>query len=331
MATSLFWAENLYMQAAIFTQYGPPEVLRIQTVARPEPKANEVLIKIHAAAVNSADSRLRRADPLAVRLFFGLLRPKKPILGDVFSGEVVAAGAEVTRFQPGDAIFGSTSTAMGAHAEYLCLPETGILAHKPANMSHAEASTIPFGGLTALHFLQKAAIQPGQKVLVYGASGSVGASAVQIAKHLGAEVTAVCSASNAELVRALGAAHVIDYARADFSAAGPVYDVVFEAVNKAPVAACLIALKPKGTLILAAAMIKEALQGSWASMTSGKKVLMGLIAETPENLHYLRQMAETGALKAVIDRTYPLNQIAEAHRHVDGGHKKGNVVVLMED
>lgn len=318
------------MQAAVFTQYGPPEVLQLKTVAQPAPKAGEILIKVQAAAVNSADSRLRRANPFVVRLFFGLFRPKKHILGHVFSGEVVATGAAASRFQPGDAVFGTTGMKLGAFAEYLCLPEQAPLALKPENLSHAEAAALPFGGLTAWHFLQKAAIQPGQKVLIYGASGAVGTAAVQLAKQLGAEVTGVCSASNADLVHSLGAAHVIDYAQTDFSAAGPIYDVVFETVNKAPVAACLAALKPKGVLVLGSAMLKEALHGVWASMTTDKKVLAGVAAEKPEDLLYLKQMAESGVLKAVIEQTYPLAQIVAAHRHVDGGHKKGNVVVRMQ-
>ncbi len=317
------------MQAAVFTQYGPPEVLQIKTVTKPEPQAHDILIKIHAVAVNSADSRLRRADPFAVRLFFGLFRPKKNILGHVFSGEVVATGASASRFKPGDTVFGTTSMKLGAFAEYLCLPDKALLALKPENLSHAEAAALPFGGLTAWHFLQRAAIQPGQKVLIYGASGAVGTAAVQLAKQLGAEVTGVCSASNMDLVRSLGAEHVIDYAQTDFSAAGPAYDVVFETVNKAPVAACLAALKPKGVLVLGAAMLKESLQGAWAAMTTDKKVLFGVTAEMPEDLLYLKRMAESGVLKAVIDRTYPFAQIVAAHRHVDGGHKKGNVVVLV--
>jgi NADPH:quinone reductase-like Zn-dependent oxidoreductase len=317
------------MQAAVFTQYGPPEVLQLKTVAQPAPKAGEILIKVQAVTVNSADSRLRRADPFAVRLFFGLFRPKKNILGHVFSGEIVAVGASASRFKPGDTVFGTTSMRLGAFAEYLCLPEKAPLALKPENLSHAEAAALPFGGLTAWHFLQKAAIQPGQKVLIYGASGAVGTAAVQLAKQLGAEVTGVCSASNMDLVRSLGAEHVIDYAKTDFSAVGPSYNVVFETVNKAPVAACLAALKPKGMLILGAAMLKESLQGAWAAMTTDKKVLFGVATEMPEDLLYLKRMAESGVLKAVIDRTYPLAQIVAAHRYVDGGHKKGNVVILM--
>ena len=317
------------MQAAIYRQYGPPEVLQLREVDKPTPKDHEILIKIHAVAVNSADSRLRRADPFAVRLFFGLFRPKKNILGHVFSGEVVATGASASRFKPGDAVFGTTSMKLGAFAEYLCLPDKALLALKPENLSHAEAAALPFGGLTAWHFLQRAAIQPGQKVLIYGASGAVGTAAVQLAKQLGAEVTGVCSASNMDLVRSLGAEHVIDYAKTNFSAAGPAYDVVFETVNKAPVAACLAALKPKGVLVLGAAMLKESLQGAWAAMATDKKVLFGVTAEMPDDLLYLKRMAESGVLKAVIDRTYPFAQIVAAHRHVDGGHKKGNVVVLV--
>jgi NADPH:quinone reductase-like Zn-dependent oxidoreductase len=317
------------MKAAVYQNYGPPEVLQIQEVAKPSPKDNEVLIKIHASAVNSGDCRLRKADPFAVRFFFGLFKPKKSILGGVLSGEIEAVGKNVTMFKVGDQVFGATAMAFGAYAEYSCLPETGALAIKPENISHEEAAAVPFGGTTALHFLRKANIQPGQKVLIYGASGAIGTTAVQLAKHFGATVTAVCSTANATLVRSLGADQVIDYTSTDFAAGGEQYDVVYETVNKAPVVQCLAALKSGGTLLLGAAMMPQMLRGAWASMTSKKKVVFGVAPETAEAVGFLQKRLEKDELKAVIDKKYPLAQIAKAHEYVDKGHKKGNVVVQL--
>lgn len=320
---------TLTMQAAVYTRYGAPEVLQVQNVEKPTPKDNEVLIKVHATAVNSGDCRLRRADPFAVRFFFGLFKPKKSILGGVLSGEVEAVGKNVQSFKVGDLVFGATQLKFGAYAEYLCLPADAALALKPHNLSHAEAAALPFGGTTAWHFLQQVNIQPGQKVLVYGASSAVGSTAVQIAKALGAEVTGVCSGSNAALVKMLGADRVIDYTQHDFARQLEQYDVVYEAVNKAPVSLCLAALKTNGTLILSASMLPQMLQGLWAKLVRKQKVLFGMAAETVESVAFLRGLAEAGQLKAVIDRTYPLAQIAEAHAYVEGGHKKGNVVIRL--
>lgn len=317
------------MQAAVYTRYGAPEVLQVQSVQKPVPQANEVLIKVAATAVNSGDCRLRRADPFAVRFFFGLFKPKQAILGNVLSGEVVAVGINVHNFKVGDLIFGSTQIRMGAYAEYLCLPADGALALKPAKLSHEEAAALPFGGTTAWHFLQQCNILPGQKVLIYGASGAVGATAVQIAKYLGAEVTAVCSGANANLVKMLGADRVIDYTQADWSNQLEQYDVFYETVNKIPVSLCLSAVKPGGHLILGAAMMPEMLQGLWAKLFGRKKVLFDMAAETAESMAFLRELAEAGQLKAVIDRSFSLRQIAEAHAYVDGGHKRGNVVIRV--
>lgn len=317
------------MQAAVYTRYGAPEVLQVQSVQKPVPQANEVLIKVAATAVNSGDCRLRRADPFAVRFFFGLFKPKQAILGNVLSGEVVAIGANVHNFKVGDLIFGSTQIRMGAYAEYLCLPANGALALKPTNLSHEEAAALPFGGTTAWHFLQQCNIQPGQKVLIYGASGAVGAAAVQIAEYLGAEVTSVCSGANANLVKMLGADRVIDYTQADWHKQLEQYDVFYEAVNKIPVSLCLSAVKPGGVLILGAAMLPEMLPGLWAKVFGRKKVLFGMAAETAESMAFLRELAEAGQLKAVIDRSFSLRQIAEAHAYVDSGHKRGNVVVRV--
>ena len=315
------------MKAAVYTQYGAPQVLQVKELAKPNPKDNEILIKIHATSVTSGDSRLRKADPFAVRFFFGLFQPKKNVLGGVLSGEVEAVGENVTKFKAGDLVFGSSYPHFGAYAEYLCLPETASLAIKPEKISHQEAAALPFGGITAWHFLQKANILHGQKVLIYGASGAVGSAAVQIAKYLGAEVTGVCSTGNMEMVQSLGADHVIDYTQTDFSKTGAQYEVVYETVNKAPIASCIAALKKNGTLILGASMPAEMIQGIWASMTGGIKVISGVTVETAEAVHFLKQMTEEGKMKAVVDKVYPLADIASAHAYVDKGHKKGNIVV----
>lgn len=317
------------MKAAVYAKYGAPEVLHIKEVAQPNPKANEILIKIHATAVNSGDCRLRKADPFAVRFLLGLFKPKQEILGVVLSGEVAAVGEQVTRYKVGDQVFGKTGMEFGAYAEYKCLPETAVLAIKSKDISHEKAASIPFGGTTALHFLKKVNIQPGQKVLVYGASGAVGTAAVQLAKHLGAIVTGVCSTTNLAMVQSIGADKVIDYTQTDFSKNGETYDVVFETVGKAPFASCIQALHPSGSLLLASAWPADMLKGLWTSRTTGKKVIAGGINETAEDMAFLAQLMEQGKLKSVIDRTYPLAEIVEAHRYVDAGHKKGNVVILV--
>lgn len=320
---------TISMKAAVYTQYGSPAALQIKTINKPIPEDNEILVKIHATAATSADSRLRKADPFAVRLFFGLFKPKKQILGGVLSGTVEAVGKNVRQYQVGDQVFGSAYPKFGAYAEYICLPESGALAIKPENMGHEEAAALPFGGMTALHFLRKADIRPGQKVLIYGASGAIGTAAVQIAKYLGAEVTGVCSTANIALVKSLGADTVIDYTRTDFAKNGGQYDIIFETVNKAPVSSCLAALRENGTLILGAAMLSAMLRGMWATLTGSKKVIAGVAVETAGAVNFLKKMAEEGHLKPVIDKKYRLEQIAEAHAYVDTGRKKGNVVIVV--
>lgn len=317
------------MNAAVYTQYGTPDVLQIRSIAKPSPKDHEILIKVHATAATSGDCRLRKADPFGVRLFFGLFKPRLSVLGGVFSGEIEAVGAGVTRFSAGDLAFGSTTMAFGAYAEYLCLPETGPIAPKPTALTHSEAASLPFGGATALRFLQKAHLQAGQKVLIYGASGAIGTAAVQIAKYFGAEVTAVCSTQNLELVRSLGADHVIDYTQTDFSKSGPHFDVVYETVNKASVSACAAVVKKGGKLILGAAMLREMLQGTGLSIRRGFQLIAGPITPVAADILLLQKMAETGHLKPVIDQEYPLQHIADAHRYVEQGRKKGNVVVSL--
>lgn len=315
------------MKAAVYTQYGLPDVLQLKDVAKPAPKENEILIRIKATAVNSGDVRLRKADPLAVRLFFGLLKPKITILGSVFSGEVESVGKQVKRFNMGDQVFGHTDMRFGAYAEYICLPEDGSLALKPAGISHDEAAAIPFGGVAALHFIKRAMIQANQKVLIVGASGAVGSAAVQLAKSYGAMVTGVCSTSNIDLVKSIGADKVIDYTKEDFTQQGQIYDLIFDAVNTISVSRSLTSLAKNGIMILSAAGMNEMFQGLWISLTSKKKVITGVVSHQAADIIFLKELIESGKFKPVIDRTYPLEQIAEAHAYVDKGHKRGNIVI----
>lgn len=317
------------MKAAVYTKYGPPEVLQVQEVKKPLPKDNEVLIRIEATAVNSGDWRLRKADPFGVRLFFGLMKPKLNILGAVFSGKIESVGKDVKLFKAGDEVFGHTDMRLGAHAEYICVYENGSLAIKPNNLKYTDAAVIPFGGTTAWHFIKKAAIKPGQKILIYGASGAVGSSAVQFAKHLGAIVTGVCSTANVDLVKSLGADHVIDYTKGDFAKAGEMYDIIFDTVNKIPFSKGIKSLSKNGILILSAAGMPEMLRGLWASMTSSKRVLTGVISHNAEDINFFKELMKANKLKPVIDKIYPLEQIAEAHAYVEKGHKKGNVAVTV--
>jgi 2-desacetyl-2-hydroxyethyl bacteriochlorophyllide A dehydrogenase len=315
------------MKAVIFTQYGSPQVLQIKEVTKPTPKDNEILLSVKATAVNSGDWRLRKADPFAVRFIFGLIKPKINILGSVFSGEVESVGIDVKDFKVGDSVFGHTDMRFGAYAEYICVPEKGSIAIKPVNISHKEAAVIPFGGVTALHFLKKATIQPGQKVLIVGASGAVGSAAVQLAKSYGAEVTAVCSTANITLVKSIGADKVIDYTKEDFTRNGETYDVIFDTVNSISVSRSLRSLAKRGLMILSAAGLPEMLQGLWFSATSNKKILTGVIKHSAEDILFLKKLTENGKYKPLIDKTYLLEQIADAHAYAEKGHKKGNVAI----
>jgi len=317
------------MKAIVYTNYGLPGVLQLKEIEKPVPGDNEILIKIIATAVNSADWRLRKADPFAVRLFFGLTKPKKQILGGVLSGLIETVGKNVTRFKVGDHVFGSTGISFGAYAEYICLPDNAVLDLKPENISHEQAATIPFGGITALHFLRKADIKADQNVLIIGASGAVGTAAIQLAKHCGAHVTGICSTENLALVKSLGADHVIDYKSEDFTKNDKTYDVVFETVNKVPVSDCVKSLAKNGVLILSAAGINEMIQGLWASKFKNKKLILGVSKETQEDISFIKDIVEAGKYKAVVDKTYSLEQMSEAHAYVELGHKKGNVAITV--
>lgn len=316
------------MKAIYCTAYGTPEVLKKVEIPKPIPRANELLIRIHATAVNSGDVRIRRADPWAVRLFFGLSKPRRPILGGVFSGEVVEVGNAVSKYKAGDTIFGSTGMGFGAYAEFKTLAESATIAFKPESVSHTEAAIIPFGAMTALDFIRKAAIKPGQKVLVYGASGAVGSAAVQLAKFYGAEVTAVCSGANLELMQKIGADKVLNYQREDLVLNKEQYDVIYEAVNKLSFSESIRHLKKGGILILGAADFSKMIRAGFARM-AGKKVITGVIKESAEGMKFVKELIDQGKYQPVLDRVFTLDQIAEAHEYVDLGHKKGNVGVLV--
>lgn len=325
------------MRAAVYGRYGPPEVIEIKDVPKPLPKDNEVLVRVHATTVSAADWRFRRADPFLIRFINGLWRPKKVhVLGMEFAGEIEGRGKNVTRFAVGDLVFGGTGIKFGAHAEYICISENGNITLKPVNMSSDEAAAVIFGGCSALHFLEQTNIQPGQKVLVYGASGSVGVFAVQLAKYFRAHVTAVCGASNMELVKSLGADEVVDYTKEDFSRAGRLYDVVFDAVGKSGFSRSLKSLKRGGCYVQVGgsgkifSIIGGMVRRVFVEKTGAARVLRGMARGTPEKQNFLKQLIEAGKLKTVIERRYTLNEIAEAHRHAEGGHKKGHVVVVIE-
>jgi NADPH:quinone reductase-like Zn-dependent oxidoreductase len=320
------------MKAIVCTKYGSPEVLKLAEVEKPTPKDHEVLIKVKATTATSGDSRIRQANPFLIRLIFGFKKPRNSILGGNLAGVVESSGKDVTLFKEGDEVFASTGMSFGSYAEYKCLDEDSVLATKPSNLNYKESVAVIFGGLTALYFLKKAGIKRGQKVLVYGASGAVGTAAVQLAKHFGAEVTAVCGASNTVLVNSLGATVVIDYRKEDFSKSGQSYDIVYEAVGKTSISKGKKIVKKNGVYIAGASgILKGFSQLLWTSLTSGKKIVTGVAGEAKENLIELKKIIEEGGFKSVIDKTYSLEEIVEAHTYVDTGRKTGSVVITLED
>jgi NADPH:quinone reductase-like Zn-dependent oxidoreductase len=323
------------MRAIIYTEYGPPEVLQLQEVAKPTPKDNEILIKVMAAEVTKGDCELRSFNfPvkwfwLPLRLAWGAFKPKKPILGGYFAGEVEATGKEVTKFKAGDQIFGSARLRMGAYGEYLCLPETHTLVPKPQNASFAEAAAVPLGGFNALHYMRKGNIRQGEKVLINGAGGSIGVYGLQIAKAMGAEVTAVDSGIKEEMLMAIGADHFIDYAKEDFTKSGTTYDVIFDMVAGNSYSSCIRTLNPKGRYLMANPLMVYMLRSVITPMFTDKKVIFAFAGEKAEELMALKDMIEAGQIKPIVDKVYPMEEVVEAHHRVQDEQRLGPVVLAV--
>jgi len=325
------------MKAILHTRFGPPDELRLKEIEKPTPRDNEVLIKIHATTVTSTDCNVRNYTfvpgvfQIPARLFmFGVFKPRISILGIDLAGEIETVGKDVERFKEGDHIFGTPGMTFGAHAEYICVPEDGVLAIKPANLAWEEAAPIFLGASTALFYLRdKGNIQVGHKILIYGASGAIGTYAVQLAKYFGAEVTGVCSTPNLKMVKSLGADKVIDYTRENYTESGETYDLILDTVGKTSFSRCKKSLKQKGIFLPVSMDLTELIQIIWTSMRNGKKVKGGVAGESVEDLEFFKDLIEAGKLIPVIDRHYPLEQTAEAFRYVEKGHKKGNVVITV--
>lgn len=333
------------MKAIVYTEYGPPDVLHVEEVAQPEPKSNELLIRIHARPVNYGDllardfkhtpvSKFNMPLPLYVptRVFFGLSHPRVTILGSEFAGDVEAVGSAVTNFAPGDKVFGYVGQRMGAYAEYLCVPADGSVGSMPANMSYAEAAALPYGGIMALGLLRKVPIQPGDRVLINGASGGIGSMAVQLAqRHFGAHVTGVCGTPRIDFVKALGADRVIDYSREDFTQSGERYNLIFDILGKCSFARCKRALTADGRLLFASFKGRQLLDMLRTAIAGRQKVICALAAESAESLRLIKDLAEAGKIRAIIDKRFPLEQAAEAHRYVEAGRKTGHVIIIDEE
>jgi NADPH:quinone reductase-like Zn-dependent oxidoreductase len=332
------------MKAIVFTEYGSPDVLQLKEVAKPTPKDDEILVRVHATPVNYGDLTARNFANLSLsefnmpaplwlpaRMSFGWNKPKINILGGELAGEVEAVGKKVKKFKPGDQVFAYTGMNMGANAEYLCLPEAGIVALKPANLTYEEASTLPYGAIMALSLLRKVNIRPGQKVLINGASGGIGSMAVQVAKHFGTEVTGVCGTPRLEYVKSLGADKVIDYTKDDFTRNGETYDLIFDILGRSSFSRLKRSLKPNGIYLLASYKMKQLFQMFRTSMFGGQKVICAMASEKSEDLVFIKELVEAGKIKTIIDKCYPLEQAAEAHRYVESGLKKGPVVITLEE
>lgn len=330
------------MKAIAYTEYGSPEVLHLTEVTKPTPKDNEILIRVRATSITVGDLWARNfkaisprefSMPLALwlpsRMFFGFVKPRINVLGSEFAGEVESVGENVKHFKKGDQVFGYRGQNMGANAEYLCMPEDGMVTIKPVNMTYEEAATVPYGGLTALSLLRKVNVQAGQRVLILGASGGIGSAAVQLAKYFGAEVTGVCGTAGLDFVRSLGADKVIDYSREDFAKNGETYDLIFDITRKSSFSHCKDSLKPNGIYLLASFKMKQLFQMLWTSTRKGKKVVCALSAEKPEELVFIKELIEAGKFRSIIDKCYPLEQTAEAHKYAEMGSKKGKVAILL--
>ena len=330
------------MKAVIYTEFGPPEVLHLAERPKPVPRDNDVLIRVHATPVAYGDLLARNFKAvsrrefnmplpllLPMRIYFGFNKPKVNILGSEFAGEIEAVGSSVTRFKPGDQVMGYLGQRMGAYAEYVCMAENGSLALKPATMSHAEAAAVPYGAIMAMSLLRHGGVQPGHRVLINGASGGIGSAAVQLAKHYGAHVTGVCGAPRMKYVKALGADQVIDYTREDFTKNGDTYDLILDILGKSSFARCKASLKPAGIYLPASFKTKALMQMLWTKLAGGKKVICAMADENPENLVFVKGLIEAGEYKSMIDRCFPLEQAAEAHRYAEAGHKTGNVVITV--
>jgi NADPH:quinone reductase-like Zn-dependent oxidoreductase len=330
------------MKAIVYTEYGSPDVLKLSEVAKPSPKDQEILIKVYATSVKIGDiwaRNIKAISPgqfsmsfpfwLLTRLMFGVNKPKKNILGAEFAGEVEGLGNKVTRFKTGDPVFGYRGPAFGANAEYLCMAENGLVALKPVNMTFAEAATVPYGAMTALNLLRKVNLQPGQKILINGASGGIGSAAVQLANHYGAEVTGVCGTPRVTMVKALGASLVIDYSKEDFTQNGQSYDVIFDVLGKSSFSRCKQSLTANGIYLLASFKTPQLWQMLTTSMRGGQKVICALSTETAADLRYIKELVEAGKIKTIIDQRFPLEQTAEAHRYMEAGQRVGNVVIIV--
>jgi NADPH:quinone reductase-like Zn-dependent oxidoreductase len=331
------------MKAIVCAEFGTPDVLQLKEVTKPTPKDNEVLIRVHAASVNFGDLMARNFKAVSARKFnmpfffwlpaklaLGLRKPNFTILGNELAGEIEFVGKDVKRFKKGDQVFGYPGQTFGAYAEYICMPEDGCLTIKPANMTYEEAAVVPYGAIMALNLLRKANIQPGQKVLINGASGGIGSAAVQIAKHMGAEVTGVCGTARLVFVKSLGADKVIDYTREDFTQNSETYDLILDVLGKGSFSRAKYSLTPDGIMLFASFKMRQLIQMLWTSLVGGRKVICAIAPGSVEDLHSVKELIEAGKIKAIIDRCYPIEKAADAHRYVEQGHKRGNVVIAIQ-